>query len=88
MTNKEGFKKAFRPALWLASLGTLISLLACTYVTGSGIFEKLVPILLAVIFTGINFVIARIPSIATRFWKRALINFAIIVIAAISLHLF
>ena len=85
MTNNESFKKAFRPALWLSSLGALIYLFACTFVTGSGIIETLVPIWLAVIFAGINFVIARIPAIATRFWARALINVAIIIIAASSL---
>ena len=86
MTNNNGFKKAFRPALWLASLGALISLLACTFVTGSGIFEELMPIWLVLIFAGINFVMARIPAIATRLWTRVAINVAIIILAAACLH--
>ena len=88
MTKKEGFKKAFIPAMWLSSLGALISLFACTFLLGSGIFETLVPIWLAIIFAAINFVTARIPAIASRFWLKAAINVVLIVVAAACLHFF
>ena len=86
MTKNESFKKVFRPDLWLVSIGTLISLLACTFVTGSGIFETYAPIWLAVVFAVLNFVMARIPVIATRFWLKSSINVVIIIIAASCLH--
>jgi hypothetical protein len=86
MTTKERFTQYFRPALWLASLGALISLFACTFLIGSGIFEKLAPIGLAVVFTGINLAMARIPAIARHSWLKTAANVVFVILASACLH--
>ena len=84
MTRKE-LEKALRPAGWIALTGALSCLLFCMIIYGSNWVEKLMPLELAVIFSGTAFVLARVPAFRRRTWLRLLVGVAII--AAVSVLL-
>ncbi len=86
--NKDALYKAMRSAALIALPVALISLLVCTFLLGSGIFEKFLPLCLTLIFAALSFAAARIPYTAKRLWLRITIPAAAVTIAVISLCLF
>lgn len=72
--NKNALDKALKSAIGVVLPGTLFSLLFCTIFLGNGIFEKLLPVWLGIIFTAISFLFARISFIANRLWLKIVIS--------------
>lgn len=79
--------KALGSAVWLVLPGALISLLLCTLILGSGIFEMLLPVWLVLIFTVLSFVRSRVAFLANHAYKTIIISAVIIAITVIGLHL-
>jgi hypothetical protein len=88
MMNKGSLVKALNSAAWIALPLSLISLLFCTVMIGSGILEMLLPVLLAVIFAIISFALAHIPFAASRLWIKIVICAAVVAVTVICLRIF
>jgi hypothetical protein len=86
--NKDALHKTLKSAVWVAFPGALISLLACTLLLGSGIFEMLMPVLLTVVFAVISIVIAYIPYTAKRLWLKIAISVVAVTATVIYLCFF
>lgn len=86
--NKSSLTKALKSAVWIALSGSIISLLFCMLILGTGVFEILLPVWLGIIFTVISFALARIPVTANRLWMKIVISAVVITVTATCLHFF
>jgi len=84
----EIFVKALKSTAWIVFPCALISLFVCTMMMGSGLFEMLLPVWLVLIFTGISFVLTRIPFFASRPVVKITADAILAVAAALCLHFF
>lgn len=86
--NRDFLVKALKSAAAVVLPGAFISLLVCTLMLGSDIFEMLMPVWLVIIFAVISFVLSRVPFISRRLWARLVISAAAVAAAVILLRIF
>ena len=85
--NKETTLKALKSAAWIALPGALISLIVCTLMLGSGLFEMLLPVWLTILFTAVCIALEFIPFVRKRIWLKITVLVVLVAAAAICLHL-
>lgn len=86
--NRGFLVKALKSAAVVVLPGSLISLVLCTLMLGSDIFEMLMPVWLVIIFAVISFALSRVPFISRRLWARLVISAAAVAAAVILLRIF